>query len=128
MQRFVDRCEAEEASLATIVAMRPLMAALRRCDGALASQLVRALSNMAMSAARSGFGPRGERRRHLLSAVASASEAHALLQMAVDWHYCSWPHARPARDSLAATRTLLTKLARLSSAPRRPHPARRRAA
>lgn len=119
-----DRSALEEAALSTIVAMRPLIATLRRCDGALASQLVRALTNLALGAARARFAPRSERRGHLLSAVASASEANALLQMAIDWHYCTWPHARQGREALASTRVQLAQLTRRRS----PSPRRRRAA
>lgn len=123
MGRLTERSEVEEACLATITAIQPVLAALRRCDGALASQLVRALTNMTLSAARARFAPRNERRGHLLSAVGSASEANALLQMAIDWHYCTWPHAKLGRQSLATTRIHLAKLSH-----RRPSSLRRRAA
>jgi hypothetical protein len=101
-----------EASLAVISAVQPLMAGLRLRDGAVAEQLVRALNNLAMSAAKLEFAEPQQRRALVLSAVASASEAGALLQMAVDWRYCPWPNVKPAWSALGDTVTLLWKLAR----------------
>jgi hypothetical protein len=102
----------EEASLQIIRAFRPLLAGLRQRDSAVAEQLVRALNNVAMSSAKLEFAEPRARRALVLSAIASASEVSALLQMAVDWRYCPWPNVKPAWDALATTVELLWKLAR----------------
>lgn len=126
MRKMVGRSRVGEASLDTVRAVQPLIAGLRRRDRALAEQLVRALTNLAMSAGRVGFAAPRSRRTHVLAAVASASEAAALLRMAVDWRYCSWSRAKLAYEQLNRTSLALWKLARLQT--RRPKDALRRAA
>jgi hypothetical protein len=44
--------------------------------------------------------------------VGSANEARALLQMAVDWRYCTWRSAKRAYEQLEVTTRLLWNLAK----------------
>lgn len=112
------RAKVSEASLETVRLVQPLLVGLRQRDPALAEQLVRALTHLAMSAERVTFAEPEKKREHVLSAVASVSEAAALLRMAVDWRYCTWPSAKAAYDELSRSAVLLWKLARLKK-PRR---------
>jgi hypothetical protein len=54
----------------------------------------------------------GSVRGHILNAVGSANEARALLQMIVDWRYCTWRSAKRAYEQLDLTTRLLWDLAK----------------
>ena len=101
-----------DVTLEAIGAMRPLVEGIRRRDRALSEQLVRAMTNVALSITRAEFPVQGTRRGHLFAAVASASEAQALLCLAIDWGYCAAPRAKPARALLDKTHAMLCGLVR----------------
>jgi four helix bundle protein len=101
-----------EAALETIRKVRPLLALVRGRDEALAQQLVRALTNVVMAIGRAELPEPGNVRQHILNAVGSANEARALLQMAVDWRYCTWRSAKRAYEQLEVTTRLLWNLAK----------------
>ena len=101
-----------EAALETIRAVRPLLRRLEERDEALAQQLVRALTNVVMAIGRAELPEQGNVRPHILSAVSSANEARALLQMIVDWRYCSWRSAKRAYEQLNLTTRMLWDLAK----------------
>jgi hypothetical protein len=113
MGKIIGQQSVGKSSLETVRLLQPLIAGLRERDAALTDQLLRALTNLAMSTSRLRFAERGEKRAHVLAALASASEAGALLRMAVDWRYCTWPAAKPAYEELNRTAVLLRKLAYL---------------
>ena len=101
------------AGLQTIRAVRPLMVRIRGRDEALAQQLVRALNDVVLSIARAEHPARGAVRAHVLAAVGSAIEARALLQMTVDFRYCTWRSVKRACEKLDRTTSMLRDLARL---------------
>lgn len=101
-----------EVSLDAIRALQPMVAGIRRCDRAVSEQLVRAMTNVALSIGRAEFPVQGTRRGHLLAALGSASEARAVLQMAVDWGYCAPKRARGAQQLLDRVLTMLSALIR----------------
>jgi four helix bundle protein len=101
-----------EAGLETIRAVRPLLRRLEAQDAALAQQLVRALTNVVMAIGRAELPEPGNVRQHILNAVGSAHEARALLQMAVDWRYCTWRSAKRAYEQLELTMRMLWGLAK----------------
>jgi four helix bundle protein len=101
-----------EAALETIRRVQPLLARVRGRDGALAQQLVRALTNVVIAIRRAELHEPGNVREHVLNAVGSANEARALLQMAVDWRYCSWRRAKRAYEELELTTRMLWDLAK----------------
>jgi hypothetical protein len=101
-----------DSSLQVIRVVGSVLAGLRRRDEALTEQLVRALTDLAVNTGKlEGAEPR-ELHALALSALASVNEAHALLRLAVDWHYCPWPTVKPVWDALGHTDELLRKLAR----------------
>jgi hypothetical protein len=100
------------AALETIRVVRPLLRRLESRDEALAQQLVRALTNVVMAIGRVELPEPGNVRGHILNAVGSANEARALLQMAVDWRYCSWRSAKRAHEQLELTTRMLWDLAK----------------
>jgi four helix bundle protein len=101
-----------EAGSDTIRAMRPLLKRVEARDPALARQLVRALTNVAMAIGRAELPQPGGVRQHILNAVGSANEARALLQMIVDWRYCTWRSAKRAYEQLDVTTRMLWHLAK----------------
>ena len=101
-----------DVNLGVIRALQPMMAGMRRRDRAVSEQLVRALTNVAFSIGRAEFPVRGTRREHLLAALGSASEARAVLHMAVDWGYCAPLRARGAQQLLDRTLSILVALVR----------------
>jgi four helix bundle protein len=101
-----------DVTLNAIAALRPLADAIRRRDGALSEQLVRAVTNVALCISRAEFPVERTRREHLLGALASASEAQAVLSVAIDRDYCSERRAKSARALLHETHALLCQLAR----------------
>jgi hypothetical protein len=101
-----------EAGLQTIRAVSPLMVRICEHDEALALQLVRALNNVVLSIGRAEYLEAGGVRTHLLAAMCSANEARALLQMVVDWRYCTWRSVRRPYTELNRTAVMLAELAR----------------
>jgi four helix bundle protein len=101
-----------DVALEAIGALRPVVDGIRRRDRALSEQLVRAMTSVALSVTRAEFPVQGTRRGHILAAVASASEAQAVLHIAVDCAYCTRERAKPARVLLDKTQAMLCRLAR----------------
>jgi hypothetical protein len=100
-----------ESSRQLIRVVGPVLAGLRKRDEALTEQLVRALTDLAVNTGKLAGAEPKELHAAALSALASVSEAHALLQLAVDWRYCPWPNVKPVWDALGHTDELLRKLA-----------------
>jgi hypothetical protein len=116
------KSKVRETSLEAVRLVQPLLAGSRQRDPALTEQLVRALTHWAMSAGRVVLVEPKKKREHVLAAVASASEAAALLRTAVDRRYCTWPSAKAAYEALSRIAGLLWKLAR----PKKPRSKARR--
>jgi four helix bundle protein len=110
--RGIRKLEVGDVTLQAIGALRPLVDGIRRRDRALSEQLVRAMTNVALCISRAEFPVEGTRRGHLFAALASASEAQAVLHVAIDWEYCTEQRAKPARALLDKTQALLCQLAR----------------
>jgi hypothetical protein len=113
MGKVRGRSRLGQSSLETVRLVQPLLAGLRQHDAALTEQLVRALTSLAISAGAVVLAEQGRKREHVLAAVASASEAGALLRMAVDWRYCTWLSAKAAYEELNRTAFMLWRLARV---------------
>lgn len=110
--------------------MQNLVANTRRTDPFLADQMVRAAQTMAIELARAeaaaaeaeALGQRVQaqaERQHLLAALGSASEALALLRMAVDYRHCIWRSAKPGYDGLV--QVIFASMIK-AAGKRRPHP------
>jgi four helix bundle protein len=100
----------ENLSLETIEALAPLVARIKRRDKALADQLVRAASSVALNIAEANYSDPGNRRARLFSAAASANEVRAGLRVAVAWGYCSQPQVGSASATLDRVIAMLWKL------------------
>ena len=92
-------------SLEAIESLRPLVARVRRRDRALADQLVRAASSVALNIAEGDASDAGNQRARFNTAAGSASESLAALRVAVAWGYLE------AGDVVASTSLLKRILA-----------------
>lgn len=110
--RGIEKLAVGNVTLEAIGALRFVVARIRRRDRALSEQLVRAMNNVALSITRAEFPVEGTRRGHLFTALASACEAQAVLQIAVDSGYVAERPAKPARALLDKTQKMLVELAR----------------
>lgn len=100
-----------ECSARALAALRPLLPVLRRSEPISAEQLTRAATNVALEIVSAEQGEPRARRRHLLSAVASVSEALTLLRLVVNAGGCNWKSARPSYAALSALYLALLKCA-----------------
>jgi hypothetical protein len=110
--RGIQKLVVGDVTLEAIGALRPVVDGIRRRDRALSGQLVRAMTNVALCISRAEFPVAGTRRGHLFAALASASEALAVLHVAIDWDYCTELRAKPARALLDKTHAMLCRLVR----------------
>ena len=107
----LEKSELAEARLQTIRRLRPLMPGIRRCDRALANQLMRAVTNVALCIGRAESREPSARRGHLLEAIGSAGEVQAVLQLAIASRYCAADRAKLAHQELNRTMQLLWRMA-----------------
>jgi four helix bundle protein len=110
--RGIEKLATGTTTLQAIGALRPLLGGIRRRDPALSEQLARAMTSVALCITRAEFPVEGTRRGHLFMALASVSEAQAVLQVAVDARYATAQRAEPARALLDKTRSMLCGLVR----------------
>jgi four helix bundle protein len=113
--RGIEKLVVGEVNLQALGALRPLLGAIRRRDRALSEQLVRAMTNVALFIARAEFPVEGTRRGHLFLALASACEAQAVLQIAIDSGYGMERRAKRARALLDEARNMLLVALRSST-------------
>jgi hypothetical protein len=72
-----------------LAALRPLVVSIRRSNSALAEQLARAATHVAVEVLNAEQWHPRSKRRHWLAALASTCEAMVLVRTAVDAGYCS---------------------------------------
>jgi four helix bundle protein len=102
--------QVEEAAVGLIELLRPLVARIKARDRALADQLARAASSVALNIGESNYSDPGNRRARLFTAAGSASETRLGLRVAVAWGYCRAEDAREARALLERVIAMLWKL------------------
>ena len=92
--------QVEEMAYDLIAALGPLVSKIKRHDRALADQLTRAASSVALNIAESNYSDAGNRRARLFTAAGSANETRAVLRVATNWPYFDREAAAPARALL----------------------------
>jgi four helix bundle protein len=92
--------QVEEMAYDLITALGPLVSQIKRHDRALADQLTRAASSIALNIAESNYSDPGNRRARLFTASGSANETRAILRVATNWPYFPREAATPARALL----------------------------
>lgn len=93
-----------------IGALQPLVGRIRARDRALADQLTRAASSVALNLGESNYSDPGNRRARLFTAAGSAGETRLVLRVATEWKLCSSADAEPARALLERIIPMLWKL------------------
>jgi four helix bundle protein len=99
-------------SFEMIGALRPLMPQIRRRDRALADQISRAASSVALNIAEGDFSDPGNARARFFTAAGSANETLAGLKVAVGWGYLEAHEAAAGTALLQRLVPMLWKLAR----------------
>jgi len=99
-------------SLEMIVGVRPLLDVIARRDAGLADQMKRAASSVALNIAEGGESLGGNQRARFRTAMGSAAEVGAALDVAEAWGYLGAQQARPVRELLGRVRAMLSRLAR----------------
>jgi four helix bundle protein len=103
--------EAEEVAVQLIEALRPLVPRIRARDRALADQVTRAASSVALNVGEGNYSDPGNRRARFFTAAGSANETRLALRVAVAWGICS---AGDAEAALALIKRLLCMLWKLT--------------
>ncbi|MES1182923.1 MAG: four helix bundle protein [Myxococcales bacterium] len=104
--------QVEELAYQLIAALRVVVPRIKGRDRALADQLTRAASSVALNIAESNYSDPGNRRARLFTAAGSANETRAALRVAVEWGYCAAVQAEGAQALLERIIPMLWKLTR----------------
>ena len=99
-----------ELSFELIEELRPLVSRIRAVDKALADQLMRAASSVALNIAESRGSDGGNRRARLFTAAGSAEESRGALRAAVCWRHIQPDEAERANVLLDRIIAMLWKL------------------
>jgi four helix bundle protein len=99
-----------QIALDTITSLRPLMPRIQRHDRALAVQLTRAASSIALNIAEAEYSDPGTRRARFHSAAGSANETRSALAVAVAWGYVTGEQSRPSLELLDRVVAILWRL------------------
>ena len=102
--------QVEELAYELIAAVGPLVPQIKRQDRALADQLTRAASSIALNIAESAYSDPCNRRARLFTAAGSANETRAVLRVATTWRYCTVEATAPAQALLDHVLAILWKL------------------
>ena len=101
-----------ELSFELVGALKPLIPRVRRHERALADQMARAASSIALNIAEAEYSDPGNRKARFHSAAGSANETLAALRVAVAWGYFAEPEAERASALLRRILPILWKLTR----------------
>ena len=104
--------DVERVSLELIAALRPLVPRIQRKDKALAVQLTRAASSIALNTSEANYSDPGNRRARFYTAAGSANETRAALRVATGWGYVTRAEVQGALVLLDRIVAMLWKLSR----------------
>ncbi len=99
-------------SFQVIEALRSVMPKVKRRERALADQLTRAASSIALNIAEADLSDPGNQRARFFTAAGSANETLAALKVAVAWGYIESEDAEAASALLERILPMLWKLSR----------------
>ena len=122
--------EAEEVAIQLIEALRPLVPRIKARDRALADQLTRAASSVALNIGEGNYSDPGNRRARFFTAAGSTNEVRLALRIAVSWGVLAPAEADTAQALIKRVLSMLWKLTHWArrawepqpAAPRRPAP------
>lgn len=101
-----------ELSVQLIEILRPLVGRIKGRDKALADQLMRAASSVALNIGESQHSDPGNRRARLFTAAGSASESLMAVRVAIAWGYLSANEGRAAAALLDRILAILWRMRR----------------
>lgn len=104
--------QVQELSFELIDELRPLIPRIRARDRALADQLMRAASSVALNISEGRTSDPGNQRSRYFTACGSADESRAALRVAVGWHHIQAVDAERANRMLDSIVAILWKLTR----------------
>jgi four helix bundle protein len=81
--------EVEEVAIQLIEVLAPIVPRIKARDRALADQLMRAASSVALNVGEGNYSDPGNRRARFFTAAGSANETRLALRVAASWRYCS---------------------------------------
>ncbi len=87
-----------------------MVAEVKKRDRALADQLMRAASSIALNLAEGELSDPGNQKARFFTAAGSANESRAALRIAVGWRHVGAEAAEPARQRLNHIIAILWKL------------------
>ena len=102
--------EAEEVAIQLIEALRPLVPRIKARDRALADQLTRAASSVALNIGEGNYSDPGNRRARFFTAAGSANEVRLALRIAVSWGVLAPADADAAHALIKRVLSMLWKL------------------
>jgi four helix bundle protein len=102
--------EVEEVTIQLIEVLRPLVPRIKARDRALADQLARAASSVALNIGESNYSDPGNRRARLFTAAGSANETRLALRVAAAWGHCAVSEAEAAQALIKRILSMLWKL------------------
>jgi four helix bundle protein len=100
----------EELAVELIEALQPLVGRIKARDRALADQIMRAASSVALNVGEANYSDPGNRRARLFTAAGSAAETRIALRVAVSWRHCAPAETQAARALLERILPMLWKL------------------
>jgi len=102
--------EVEEAAIRLIEVLRPLVPRIKARDRALADQLSRAASSVALNIGEGNYSDPGNRRARFFTAAGSANETRMVLRVAASWGLCPAADAEAAQELIQRILRMLWKL------------------
>jgi four helix bundle protein len=100
----------EEMAVELVEALQPVLRRVRGRDRALADQLSRAASSVALNIGEANYSDPGNRRARLFTAAGSAGETRLALRMAIRCRFCAAVEAERASQLLENIVPILWKL------------------
>jgi four helix bundle protein len=92
--------------------VKPLIEVIGKHDGSLADQMKRAASSVVLNVAEPGESLGGNQRVRFRTALGSAAEVGAALDVAQAWGYVGREQGRAVREALGRIRPMLSRLVR----------------
>src|SRR6187549_669841 len=102
--------EAEEVAIQLIEVLRPLVPRIKARDRALADQVTRAASSVALNIGEGNYSDPGNRRARFFTAAGSANQTRLALRIAASWGLCSAADVEPAQALIKRILCMLWKL------------------
>jgi four helix bundle protein len=102
--------EAEEVAIQLIEVLRPLVPRIKARDRALADQITRAASSVALNIGEGNYSDPGNRRARFFTAAGSANETRLGLRVAASWGLCSAADVEAAQSLIKRILCMLWKL------------------